>query len=780
MANKYAGINDLAFLKKPKKKIISMGPDLANFVTTSKDLKRLANFGLEMMKFLPKFEQLTYAGKKGADEKEPNAKYIEYYVTKREANGRENRVLERSYVTEDYYEAFTEFSTANPAEANGLTDLDGDGGITNLDSIIKWGRDGHDGLGAWDTNWVAGQHHRVGSFGPWGSEDGSGIAGGGLGANFKNIDFIAEGSDWNHIYRRNSKEPDSTAIEDKAYFVDDMLRNAGCSWSQVTELLKDEFSGQSFYEIVMSRSYKNADGSDWLTPEQAFLLTAGLLESRERAWEAMKQLFGPVTSSRNDGEMIAAIDSFVKKQNSYMNSHELALFPLFFYMQHSFTNQVTMFYEENKGDGSVYSSLDKERFWEFSEWLGRSTYNNGGAQKDDKPWGKLYDYKNSRAEGSAEREAASRLIDRWFGATKVENERPLWEGYNDRCADGKVRKAYFAEVVEEVDPLWEALKTAEFIDSDGNIKDDRNLDLLAAAFPWLTETQKAKISQIFEGSEAISENSPRDWAPAPAGLHLNGETVIAFWRDKVVDESYGWDRKFNYWGNTRYIVAGGDNLTYNDFVQSEENPWNDQNWKNNHWRTPSNMESWINLHNSIYPDAKINSRWRGGHPNYTPSQLFGLDFNSVLRSVDYYTNWVVHAVGSYLKCGEMMDMVRVMEKCAQKREASAAFKQDTKDYMMKKDELEYEKAMNEVAAAKAAARAKAWLNSQKPKKPARNSAAAKPAGPSAEERRNFQKALQKYANRVMRNSGKRREEAMNKVREATQGSDAQKVKKHRY
>ena len=56
--NKYQHINSLTLIKsmRPRKAIVPQGPDLGNFIAYSDDLNLLCNFGMEMMKFLPRFE----------------------------------------------------------------------------------------------------------------------------------------------------------------------------------------------------------------------------------------------------------------------------------------------------------------------------------------------------------------------------------------------------------------------------------------------------------------------------------------------------------------------------------------------------------------------------------------------------------------------------------------------------------------------------------------------------------------------------------------------------
>jgi len=679
MFNKYSHINDLTLLRKPQKRIIPQGPDLSNFITGNVNLKKLANFGLEMMKFLPKFEQLIYAGKMHGDD---------VTFTHHSSGGEETLNFSK-----EWWDAFNEFEITDE-NSNGsivdeltkyglvnkdgdgsiddmLSDLNGDGKITNADTIL-WHENDHrdeDGFRQWRQTWIAGQHHRTDRFGPFGSEDGSGFAGGGMGARFKNIDFVAEANEWNHIGKKNNPEDKihDSLVEDQAFFVNDILSRAEKNWNDVKRLLDTKFSGQSFYEIVMSRSYKTANNGQELTPEQAFLLVAAMYESRERAWAAMTEAFGPVTLTRNDKAMIDWLDknSLAVKTNSYVNSHELALFPLFFYIQHSFQNQVTMFYEKNKGDGYNLSALDGERFWEFTNWA------KGQLQmfKDSIDKLSISDDEKTQRKG-----AIQDLIDGWFGATDDQNK-PRWEGYKD----------------------------------------------------------------VTSGESWVGVNVNTVWG-----------NVVEVKEPEVTSASYGWDRK---WHGEPLVVR----------ISGQENSISLSPHHQDY------MQNWIRIFNAAFGNQSyLNLRWSGDvHPNYGPPQLFGMNFNEVVSGYDYMHNWMVHAVGAYFKKGEGMDIVHVMEKCAKRRVAAAEFKKDMRDYLERKEELEQQKAEEEKVAAKAEAKAREERKRQAQKAEAKRSsqtssqATSKSSswgGPARtdEEKKAFQKALQKLNQRILGASSKRK------------------------
>ena len=656
--NKYASISNLALLRKPRKRIVPKGPDLSNFITGNADLKKLANFGMEMMKFLPEFEQLIYAGEMMAEEGEG--------VPAR-------RGSEEFNVTEEWWEAFNQYGIPvdelSEYGLTGLVDTNGDGLITNSESQ-PWLENI-----AWSTEWVAGQHHRVDRFGPFGSEDGSGFAGGGMGSRFQNLDFVAGASEWNHINRRGNGSPDSTAqaIGDQPYFLTmseysdfDFLGAMGISWDDIKAVLDDPaLRGKSFYEIAMDGSYHAFDSD----PRRAALLIAAMYESRERSWQAMTEIFGPVTSTQSDEVMKQYVDNFISGHNPYTNSHALALFPLFFYIQHSYQNQVTMFYyDRDKGDAYNLSKLDDARFTEFTDWAREQ----------------LQAYKGSLS-ASGQKDAVQQLYDKWFGAADPKSGRPMWAGRLSQVQIGD----------EVVNVEW-----------------------------WNTDSDRG------------------EWVNIPDFTLPNGRLATEVWRPYVTYASYGWDRKWT-----------DDPIKYKSGSSVFEAHWHNQ--------PREEVRSWTALNNALYgAQSYLNPDGPAGHTNYTSSQFYGLNFNSVTMGAAFNGNWAVHAVGMFLRWGEGMDIVRVMEENAQKRVARVEYKQDLKDYKEKREELEYEKALDMRLAQRAIQNARSQL-----KKLERSSAQQRTSNNRANNNRQkvyykgskeYEMALQKQRQRILGASKKHR------------------------
>jgi hypothetical protein len=104
-----------------------------------------------------------------------------------------------------------------------------------------------------------------------------------------------------------------------------------------------------------------------------------------------------------------------------------------------------------------------------------------------------------------------------------------------------------------------------------------------------------------------------------------------------------------------------------------------------------------------------------------------------------------------------LDLVTVMQNLSMKRTAAVEFKQDSKDYMARKDELEYEQMLEEKEALKAQQRARSWK--KKAVKP--TGGAGKAAGSSNGNNKEhfigspeYEKSMQKLRQRLLK-AGKR-------------------------
>ncbi len=378
LSNKYQSSTNLDYTR-PHKRYLPGQPDLSNFSTNSDELAKLTNFGLEMMKFLPKFEQLAYAGRNTPlrlDEPHANLQY----------KSLESDEIVDWAVTQEWLEAFKLYP---------------DGDYDNQDYAYEYGLQYDD-----ENLWPSGMVHRQGAFGGFANR-GSFAAGSGVGSNYKNLDFKAEANEWNHIRQKTKSKgansgdtlPDNTAYTGTMEAVGNSLTYTDhgpytadgepptndnpltqvnpyiedldqlISWQEVVNFTRDfTYNGehQSYYDIVMSGSYTSiTDSAD------AMKLLIAMYESRARAWEAMRVMFGPVMDTHDDGKMMTATDKFLSRVNENTNSHALGIAPFFLEIQHSFLNRLFSYYKGPAAEGMWgydVSSRDRAEFTSFNQW----------------------------------------------------------------------------------------------------------------------------------------------------------------------------------------------------------------------------------------------------------------------------------------------------------------------------------------------------------------------------------------------------------------------------
>lgn len=722
---KYSHISDMETLKrnKPRRAIIPTGNDLKNFLTSDPDLLKLGNFGLEMMKFFPKLEKQVYQGKMVAREGE--GRLIEHGVLKNAAGdpilddaGHEQKI--RTWVTDEWYAALNEYDVSledasrllqtDEARLRRLYDADADGRINNAETI-KWAEeegalvveeDGterrvtvEDGLGDDRQTWLSGQHHRVGRFGTL--ESSAGFAGAGMLSAFKNLEANPGATDWNHI---NNKSGDdlaaAAAVADKPYFTKDVLkalyntRDADAAWLQLNTDLKAIFGDKSYYEIVMNGDYKSLNSAD------AVKLSVAMYESRQRAWQCMTEIFGDVTDTRSDEAMMAAVDAFMADQNAYTNHHELSLFPMFLYMQHSFQNQVTMYYERGqditaeggRGDGYNNSLLGRDAFYDFVEWMGRENYNEeeeiytGDAvdrDGDGKVTGKLIEFRDSLSSEDRQRKIDD-FIHNWFGATENESA-PRWEGYGDYAEYG------------------------DYSEEEGD---------------WVSVRGLRDFLCRREGEDDLSRVTPTE-AFIP---HINSR-------------AYSWDKKWDANDIRIHYAGGGDNIAYVGQF--------------------GGRTGWNTLHNMISGESVINMNATAFlHRNYAAAQLDGISSNAVVAGPAFNQNWVVHALGTFTKNGQYMDMLQVMRKSAETRIAGNEFKLEKQEYARRAEEIEDDKIAEQRAQQRRLSLIRKMLRQKNPppqQKPASNRRASDEHYKGSPE---YNKAMQKLRMRLLKGSANRK------------------------
>ena len=676
--NKYQNISSLELLKatKPKRRTILQGLNRTVFDTKNKDLKLMADFGGEMFKFLPDWEQLAYKGEIYGDEVGV-------------AHGKDDDRT-TTYFSQDFMDAFDQFGIEDEngngsledelndyhlytverddpenveslivGEKRYVIDLNGDGRITNSETISWAENEGinsygerrgrveynevDDGLEDWrPVSWVAGQHHRTGD--PFDSS--AMFAGANIGQAFQNFDFDGVAGNFNHVRQVKGSGYDTSAIENRAYDPDvrASLRALDIEWDDVTSFLRESFGEKSYYEIVMYRDYTD------LSPVESFMLTAAMKESSYRIFQCMSQVIGPLNLTRNDAEMIEWFDSesVISQVNPYLDCHNLALFQAFFSMQHSFVNQFSSFvepYQNGSGEEVGYNAavLDRERFWDFSKEMGTERYQGVDRDDDDEvTTGKLYAYHDQvlaapGEEAAARADAVELLINSWLGSFEAEDV-PRWEGYAD-------------------DREWVDVRDDEIV----------YWGLYDGEWDW------REVAQI---RKPVAEDPD-------AGNH-----------------NYSWDRKWSWDDISIRYEYERDTVEEQDRVSRYGGP-----------RVWARFNNVIYGNQSILSDGSITAE--GHHPNYAVTQVSGLSYNQMVSAyVDpgYSDNWVVHAYREFMRNGQAKSYQRVAERRSMQRRAKAEFKYDQECYEERMAELHYEKVLDARIAAKRSAKRKAEAN----------------------------------------------------------------------
>ncbi|OGB90895.1 hypothetical protein A2625_07640 [candidate division WOR-1 bacterium RIFCSPHIGHO2_01_FULL_53_15] len=134
---------------------------------------------------------------------------------------------------------------------------------------------------------------------------------------------------------------------------------------------------KSFYQMIMDRSYADSSYASF-SNDQAFRLMVLMLESRRRIFYAMNEVFGDprniynYAANPNDSAMISAFDSWAGDPNKGKNAdpHNVQLLALFLENQHAFGNWLSA---TVTGQGFMYSQQDKDQFAAFRTFMSEKT-----------------------------------------------------------------------------------------------------------------------------------------------------------------------------------------------------------------------------------------------------------------------------------------------------------------------------------------------------------------------------------------------------------------------
>src|SRR3989339_32702 len=630
------------FLAKPRRNYI-VQPDILNFPTKNKELSQDFNFVMEMFKFLPKMQQLAFEGKRFAPEKDIDA------GTAQTLGGIE--------LSEEWIQALNEYSISDTGiygDSYANKDHYGDTSWTPLNNEQVIAKYETAGGGPWDwhTDWVAGfNHFNVVLF----AKDGEYFWGEAVGRGLENVDFIAEGCEWNHLEERtpigsftalltNGPPRDKDASLDtdvnKTFFLTDAFLGAiGSSWPEVNSVL-NKFSGQSFYQLVMNSTQPDRVGASYkaMNSRELFLMVAAMIEARNRVYSISEKIFGSVALTWDDQQMMAAFDNWLTQHNSSAVSHGINAFRILFQMQHLFLNEMAMFSATDESRGYAAGVLDRAAFKQFSKDLGGEFYSGASGNK-----GALFSFIESmgitlnsdvigflrgnlasmnihtRPEDiplpenlqgyGGKLQAAKWLVEQWFGSNKV------LAGYNER-------------------PKSETFGPS--IDFSKKNEENGYEEYNGIKVPW-----------------AISN-------PGAA-------------------RSYGWDRVSGPFFDWRYDCRSNNFIKTNDEQYQEWSP------------------EWASVYQAL--DAKYGLAYLNpntfnenvNHRNYNRMIMGGLNIQEIMGrsgNLDPYNNsWAVYQLGNLIRYGEVKDKVRMN---------IYNFRESTEKFRFKRAQAEFEEEKDRI------------------------------------------------------------------------------------
>ena len=645
--------------------------DMHNFDPTTFELKKLGNFAMEFTKWIPTFESMYYEGTMHPEEEgDPNHTF--WHGIDDPSTEKNERVS--TAVTPEYWAEFNKHkvSDSEMEDVFGMESGDWEGfdphdnweSIQQYEAVLQsLGKYG-DGLSTYRRNFVAGMRHRVSEFGP-GSEASDVWAGKDFGKAYDNLDFSAAAWEWEHILVPKTDSINHSAAGNQAYFINNELAAFGYSWGGLNSWAQATFGNKNFYDIIMSKQAQD------LSAENSLKLVLLMKESRNRIWHMEEQVFGPLAHTRDDSAMKHFVENFCRRNVPNLNFHSISLFLQIFKVQHGLTNFMTAYWMGEKEKGHYMARLDNYRFWNFTQGLGAQGFRAWLEENQDYDFnndtisannGKLYDfraafsglteqeYKDGDGDAAAESkyEAVNDLIEDWFGSYYPEYGRPV-----------------SADV------------------SDFAIKD-------------------GKKYQLFSGyAYGPRWDAPGTWVPVPSGFNMDfnsdGENFsdcqYVFLPD-YQHASLGYDRKFNE--NAFWFAA-----------EPPENPSHD-NVKilyRNH-----DTSKWVDFMNHFY-SSYINDTQTGNyiHVNYTGYQVAGLTTSWMTSGREYNKNWAVHLIGELWKNGMGKAFEKVIWRGMERRKSTKEYKREVEEYQEKKDEIAYNKQIEQKEVARAHARRKQML-----------------------------------------------------------------------
>ncbi|MBU1867815.1 MAG: hypothetical protein KKD13_05010, partial [Candidatus Margulisbacteria bacterium] len=327
----------------------------------------------------------------------------------------------------------------------------------------------------------------------------------------------------------------------KSFFLTDAFLGAiGSSWPEVNSVL-NKFSGQSFYQLVMNSTQPDRVGVSYkaMNQRELFLIVAAMIEARNRVHSVAEKIFGSVSLTWDDKQMMAAFDQWMDQNSKSGLSHGVNAFRILFQMQHLFLNEMAMFTATDESRGYSAAVLDRAAFKQFSKDLGGEFYSGASGDK-----GALFGFIESmgipmndeevnflrgnlasmnihtRPEDiplpdnlkgyGAKLQAAKWLLEQWFGSNKVVagyNEMPKAE------TSGPLSWDFFDKPNEYV--AWNGLKVPVTI-SDPNSARSYGWDRVSG--PYFDYRYDSRSNNLRKTDNSEIQYSSPEWAIAYEAL----------------------------------------------------------------------------------------------------------------------------------------------------------------------------------------------------------------------------------------------------------------------
>jgi hypothetical protein len=692
-------------------------PDIMNFPTQNKELSQEFNFAVEMFKFFPKTVNLAFEGKRLASADETNTHQMGGWT-----------------VSDDWYQALNEYSIPGELAHTIATDehynrnmsddmsdkqtqwqqkiengqIANNTDVFNNVSLTGWGDNNTWGFNGGD--WVSGFVHFSNGLTKeyfWGEN---------VAASIDNVDYDAQGNEWNHLEQRKSlglaaigqknvTMPKDTALDadvEKSYFIGDFLTSIGSNWDEL-QLVLDKLSGQSYYEMVMNGVEPDRRGSSYLalTDREKTLLIASMVESRNRVYSICEKVMGPVAATWSDQQMIANINSWLKSHSSQALSHGINAFRILMENSHLMLNQIYQFSKTTSYNDAGYSSsmLDRYAFWQFNKDSGAEYFNKYNPDNDsyhiehDDYWdqwgrpgsdsrGAIFNFINTQFPGSVDNSAIRDYLMKPLSSFSLDSKVSDMPDPPAGAASGLKAMKWLIEqwfgASNRVQPGYNNVPKPESLKPYVEYGDGAN------------------------GGNQFSTARPAGYSSGYTTQNIGGRTVMVpntVSNQGTAGESYGWDR------------VGGpvDDRSEDNFYTTDSD--------NNSISSSDDKTrgTWTDIYNTLrteYGLSYVSPRAINGdcHAFYVRKQFSGLNTDEIMGRggfiAPFVNSWAVNFDGKFTLHGKNTDKMRMDIFNFMDQTETQHYKRADRKYREDKEQNQNDEADAEKYSAKVAGAAK--------------------------------------------------------------------------